>query len=191
MTQQQTQPPRSENVRALKLSSNWVNMVIALGACLAVVLIGLAFVPEPKEGQFEREVDYETIAESVKTRAEFPVVVPKLPEGWVANEAMFKPMGAPAYDTWYLSSVGPQQGWMTLRQADGDERWVQSELDDFVEVSTNDIDGVTFTSYDGSDGKQAMVGQLDGSTAVLIGRADPQTYEFFAKQAVEQAGKQG
>nr|WP_254220983.1 DUF4245 domain-containing protein [Brevibacterium luteolum] len=166
-------------------------MVIALGACLAVVLIGLAFVPEPKEGQFEREVDYETIAESVKTRAEFPVVVPKLPKGWVANEAMFKPMGAPAYDTWYLSSVGPQRGWMTLRQADGDERWVESELDGFVEVSTNDIDGVTFTSYDGSDGKQAMVGQLDGSTAVLIGRADPQTYEFFAKQAVEQAGKQG
>lgn len=77
---------------------------------------------------------------------------------------------------------------MTLRQADGDERWVESELDGFVEVSTSDIDGVAFTSYDGPDGKQALVGQLDGSTAVLIGRADAQTYEFFAKQAVEQAG---
>ncbi len=181
------QPGSREEMRRIRMSSNWVNMVIALGVCLAVVLVAFAFVPRP-EMELTREVDYVGMAESAQTSADFTLAVPALPEGWTSNEANLEPMGTPAVETWYVSWVGPEREWMSLRQSQGNDNWVRSMVtDELSESGTREIAGQTFTAYENSRGDQALVGEVDGTTVVLKGTAAWETYDRFVTEIVEGA----
>lgn len=178
------QPGSREEMRQIRMSSNWVNMAIALGVCLAAVLVAFAFVPEPAN-ELEREVDYVGMAESAQTSSDFPLAVPELPEGWVSNEVNFEPMGTPAVDTWYVSWVGPEREWMSLRQSRGNENWVRSMVtDELAEIGTRDVSGQTFTAYENSRGEQALVGPVGDTTVVLKGTAAWETYDHFAAEII-------
>lgn len=178
------QPGSREEMRRIRMSSNWVNMVIALGVCLAVVLVALAFVPRPAT-ELTREVDYVGMAESAQGSADFTLAVPALPEGWTSNEANLEPMGTPAEETWYVSWVGPEREWISLRQSQGGENWVRSMVtDELAEVGTRDVSGQTFTAYENSRGEQALVGPVGDTTVVLKGTAAWETYDHFAAEII-------
>ncbi|WP_236865953.1 DUF4245 domain-containing protein [Brevibacterium daeguense] len=188
-TQQEprVQPGSRDEMRQLRTGANWVNMAIALGACLIVVLAALAFVPRP-ETELTREIDYVGVAQSAQQDAEFRLAVPELPEGWVSNEASFRPMGSPESETWYVSWVGPERGWVSLRQSQGDENWVKSMLDeDMLQTGARDIAGESFATYEDSGARQALVGEVGETTLVLKGTAPWETFDQFASQIVEDA----
>ncbi|WP_349828657.1 DUF4245 domain-containing protein [Brevibacterium litoralis] len=184
MSQQQP-----ESHTQLKLRANWVNMAIALGACMLVVFLALAFVPRP-ETEFERVVDHVAIAESVaggEEGADFDLAVPTLPTDWVANEATYKPMGEPALVTWYASFIGPQQQWVSLRQAaDTTGDWADSMLDDdMVESRTETVAGTEFTVHQNSGSRVAYVGTASDTTLVFIGTGTVESFEAVITSALD------
>ena len=172
---------RREDVRAMRLSANWVNMLIAVGACFLVVFGVLALSPRP-EGELQREVDYKEVADVAQNEARIPLAVPSLPEGWVANEAVYEPLGTPAFDTWYVSWVGPQQEWMSLRQSTGGSAWVESMLEDYSKLGERTIAGTTWDLYGTSGGSQGLVTTIGDATYVLKGTAPWERFEYFATQ---------
>lgn len=182
------QPGSREEMRRIRMSSNWVNMAIALGACMAVVVLLFAFTPRV-DAEYEREVDFAGMAESAQASAEFTLAVPELDEGWVSNEASFDPQGTPQVDTWYVSWIGPDRQWITLRQAAGeaaDDRWVASITgEDMLPIDTRDIAGTTFDVYQGGSGDRALAGSVSGTTVVLKGTASEESFESFAEKIVD------
>lgn len=182
----QVQPGSREEMRLLRMRSNWVNMAIALAVCLIVVLVALAFVPRPAN-ELRREVDYVGIAESAQQTADFELAVPRLPDGWTSNEASHDPLGTPAVETWYVSWVGPERAWMSLRQSQGNENWVNSMLgEEMLQVGSRDVAGETFAMYQNASGDQALVGSAGDTTIVLKGTAAWETYDYFAQQILAQ-----
>lgn len=182
-------PGSREEMRHIRRKSNWVNMVIALAICFGVVFVVLALVPQPK-GDPTRSVDVASISQSVGETADFTPFTPKLLEDWNANDAHYTKMGTPETDTWYVSMVGPKDQWISVRQSKGDEAWLTSILDGAVERGTTDIEGVEFTEYESQDlVKQSLVGEVGGTTLVLQGTAQWDSYSIYAKQAVEQLKK--
>lgn len=183
-----TQPGSREEMRVMRRHYNWVNMVIALAACMALVLAALMFAPRPK-GTEVRDIDYREVAASAQQRAEFPLVVPDLSEEWKANAASFDPQGSPAVDTWYISLVGPDDAWVAVNQSAGDERWAESFVDEMAQVGTQDVDGVEFTTWEGDKGLQAMVGPgPEGTETVYLGRAPWDVFAEVASAAAESVG---
>lgn len=179
-------PGSREEMRQIRLTSNWVNMIIALLICFGVVFVVFMLVPQPK-GDPTRSVDVASIGQAAEDHAGFDLYTPKLLEDWNANDAHFTKMGHPEADTWYVSMVGPQDQWVSVRQSEGDDDWLASVVDGAVERGKSDIDGVTFTEYESKDlTQQALVGKIAGTTVVLKGSARWESYHEYAKQAVEQ-----
>lgn len=160
-------------------------MVIALAACMVVVVFAIMMAPK---GDYvsERTVDVKEAAAQAKGGVDFKLYVPDLPKGWTANEAGNTKMGDPAQDTWYVSIHGPNDAWVTVRQAHADERWANSLEDDAVEVGTQAVSGTQFTRYETPKGKQLLVGSLGDSELALVGTATWDDFAAFAKQAVAQ-----
>ncbi len=178
------------------MTSNWVNMVIALAACLALVVVIIILAPQPK-GDPTRTVDAAAQAQAAQGSAGFKPAAPEAPSGWHANEASLDQMGKPEQSTWYVSYVGPGQQWITLRQAKPEERgesaaeaeqtWVTSVVGkDAATLDTADVDGIRFQQYQKPDQKQALVGKVRGTTVVLMGTGDWKSFEDFAHRIIAQ-----
>jgi len=180
-----------DEMRVLRRHYNWVNMVIALVACLALVLAALALAPRP-EGDITREVDYGEVARTVQPDAAFGLAVPPLPEGWEANAASFGQQGTPAADTWYVSWVDGDDGWASLRQADADDTpdaWAESFLEEFAETGESELGGADFTRFEGtSSSDMALLGEADGTILLLVGEGEWGPLEEFAAGSVQTIG---
>ena len=130
-----------DEMRVIRRHYNWVNMAMALLACLVLVLAALALAPRP-EGDITREVEYEAVAQNVQQEAGFDLAVPGMPDGWHANAASFGESGTPAVETWYVSWVDGDDGWASLRQTDAEETpdaWAESYLEEFAETGESDL----------------------------------------------------
>ncbi|WP_151952833.1 DUF4245 domain-containing protein [Brevibacterium sp. Marseille-P9724] len=185
MSEKKPVPGSREEMRQIRLKSNWVNMIIALVICFGVVFAVLMLAPQPK-GDPTRDVDVTSIGKTAEDHAGFSVYTPQLLEDWKANDAHFTKMGRPETDTWYVSMVGPQDQWISVRQSQGDDDWLTSVLDGAVERGESKIDGVTFTEYESKDlTQQALVGKIGGTTIVFKGSARWESYHAYAEQAVE------
>lgn len=181
-----------EEMRVLRRHYNWVNMVVALVACLVLVLAALALAPRPS-GDITREVEYWTVAENAQPAADFDLSVPDLPEGWHSNAASFDHEGTPAVETWYVSLVADDdEGWMSLRQTDAEETpeaWAESYLEEFAETGESDLSGTTFTRFEGvGSSDNALLGHADGTVLLLIGSGDWAQLEAWAEAASQSVG---
>ena len=183
------QPGSRDEMRLLRKQSNWVNMAIALLACMALVAVALMIAPQPK-GNPTRTVDAAGVASAAAKDAGFTPLVPQLPDQWTSNAASLEKMGKPEKDTWYVSNIGPDQQWITLRQAktgSDEAEWVKSIVDGGAEVGTSSVKGVSFTQYQRPNQQQALVGQADGTTLVLMGTGSWSTFEDFASRTLSSA----
>lgn len=181
-----------DEMRVLRRHYNWVNMVIALAACLVLVLAALALAPRPA-GDITREVEYHTVAENVQPAAPFALTVPSLPEGWHANAASFDSEGRPAAETWYVSWVADNdESWVSLRQTEAAEisdAWAESYLDDFAETGESSLGGSDFTRFEGvGSSDKALLGEADGTRLLLIGSGQWADLEMFAEASAQSVG---
>lgn len=178
------QPGSREEMRLIRKNSTWVNMVIALAACVLLVVVVASFTPK-LDGSIERDIDYKGDAEASQGLADFPLAVPDVPKGWTANEATFEPLGTPAFDTWYVSWVGPGQQWVALEQSQGDEAWASSLMEDAVEIGEHEIEGTTFTEYQGPDSKQYLSGEVADTLFVVKATAQWESVDTIVASAVD------
>lgn len=181
-----------EEMRVLRRHYNWVNMVVALVACLVLVLAALALAPRPS-GDITREIEYQTVAENAQPAAEFELSVPDMPEGWHSNSASFDHQGTPAVETWYVSLVSDDdKGWMSLRQTDANgtpDAWAESYLEDFAETGESELGETSFARFEGVEtSDKALLGESDGTLLLLIGSGDWGQLEAWAGDAAQSVG---
>ena len=178
-----------EEMRVLRRHYNWVNMVIALLACFALVAGALMLAPQPS-GDITREVDHVAVAENAQGSAPFALAVPDLPEGWHANAASLRHEGTPSAETWYVSLVADDaSNWMALRQVDAQdtpEAWAQTHLEDLAPTGESEVGEVTFERYSGTDDSQiALLGEVEGTLLLMSGSGDWAALEELTAGAVE------
>ncbi|WP_051297940.1 DUF4245 domain-containing protein [Brevibacterium album] len=180
-----------EEMRVIRRHYNWVNMVIALLACGALVAVALMLAPRP-EGDPTREVDYTQVAQSAQPMAAFPLAVPDIPEGWHANSATFGESGPAAVPTWYVSWVNEEQErWLSLRQvaADAPESWSAAHLEEYATTGESELGGVQFTRYERTGGSgHALVGSAEGTNLLIMGSAPWEQVEAIAEEALTSQG---
>lgn len=160
-------------------------MIIALAACMLVVVFAVSMAPK---GNYtaNRTVDVTDAAAQAKGTFDFDLYVPDLPKGWKANEAGDTKFGDPAKATWYVSMHGKDDAWVTVRQADADDTWAESLEDDAAQVGRQEVSGVTFKRLETPKGKQLLTAKFDHSELALVGTASWDDFGIFAKQAVHQ-----
>lgn len=178
-------PGTREEMRFLRKNSNWVNMIIAIVACLAVVAVVLLIAPQPQVDP-QRVVDYQTIAEQSEDSADFDLIVPEIPSGWTSNEASLDRVGDSDRTSWYMSFVDTERQWVSIEQAKATEKWAKSKVGDAVAAETVTVGGSDFQIYRTQDAKEYWVTGKGDNFVVITAIASPDSIDVFAKQVAEQ-----
>jgi hypothetical protein len=178
-------PGSREEMRFLRKNSNWVNMVIAILACLAVV-IGILFLAPQPEVDSERVVDYQGIAEQSQESADFKLIVPQIPRGWTSNEATFDRLSDSEYTSWYMSFIGTDDQWVSIEQAKASENWAKKKTEDAAAAEKVTVGGADFQIYRSDDAKEYWVTHKDDVFVVMTAIAAPDTISSFADQVAAQ-----
>ncbi|RBP66180.1 uncharacterized protein DUF4245 [Brevibacterium sanguinis] len=172
-------------MRVLRKNSNWVNMMIAILACFAVVVGALLMAPQP-EVETERVVDYQAIAQQAQGSADFDLIVPEIPPGWSSNEASLGQVGDSEHTSWYMSFIGAEQQWVSIEQAAASQKWAENQVGDAVPAETATVGGARFQVYRAEDGREHWVTSHDDMYVVLSATALPETVDGFAQQIADQ-----
>ncbi|SMX89754.1 DUF4245 domain-containing protein [Brevibacterium linens] len=178
-------PGSREEMRFLRKNSNWVNMVIAILACLAVA-IGILFLAPQPEVDSERVVDYQGIAEQSQGNADFDLIVPQIPRGWTSNEASLDRVGDSEYTSWYMSFIGPEDQWVSIEQAEASENWAKRKTDEAVAAEKVTVGGADFQIYRTEEAKEYWVTHKGDMHIVMSATAAPDTINSFADQVAAQ-----
>ena len=178
-------PGSREEMRFLRKNSNWVNMIIAILACLAVV-VGILFIAPQPEVDSERVVDYQGIAEQSEGNADFDLIVPQIPRGWSANEASLDRFNDSEYVSWYMSFIGPEDQWVSIEQAKASQNWAKKKTEGAVAAETLTVGGLDFQVYRTDDAKEYWVTHSDDVYVVITATASPDTINSFADQVAAQ-----
>ncbi|WP_227492732.1 DUF4245 domain-containing protein [Brevibacterium sp. CFH 10365] len=178
-------PGSREEMRFLRKNSNWVNMVIAILACLAVA-VGILFLAPQPEVDSERVVDYQGIAEQSQGNAEFDLIVPQIPRGWTSNEASLDRMGDSEYTSWYMSFIGPDDQWVSIEQAEASANWAKRKTDEAAAAEKVTVGGADFQIYRTEEAKEYWVTHEGDMYVVMTATAAPDTINGFADQVAAQ-----
>ena len=178
-------PGSREEMRFLRKNSNWVNMIIAILACLAVV-VGILFIAPQPEVDSERVVDYQGIAEQSEGNADFDLIVPQIPRGWSANEASLDRFNDSEYVSWYMSFIGTEDQWVSIEQAKASQNWAKKKTEGAVAAETLTVGGLDFQVYRTDDAKEYWVTHSDDVYVVITATASPDTINSFADQVAAQ-----
>lgn len=124
-----------------------VNLVLALAACLGLVLVIVLITPRSDQNLIPR-VDYKAIAKTTKQATSLPILDPKLKAGWWSNGARFETGSADGVQSWYVGFVGPKGEYTGVTQAFGSNpTWVALKLQGDLPVAELKIGGRTWTVY--------------------------------------------
>lgn len=134
-----------------------INLVLALGATVAIALILVMIVPRD-DSNLIKPVDYKPIAASVKASAGIEVFAPnKLPDGWWVNSARWAAAPADGVQYWHIGFVGPKNQYVGVDQAfKSNATWIANRITGF-EQKTVSADGIGggwgLATYQGSTDK--------------------------------------
>lgn len=190
-TPEETAARKAENSLKHRQRQTLLNLVLALGASLVVVLVIVLLVPR-SDTAMERDVDVASIAEQAQVASDDPLAVPELPDGWRANAAELRTSQVDEVTAWYVGYLTPSDEYIGMYQGlDANPTWVAGLLARTLATGTTTIDGVEWTVYDNRDtgddvgnAKYGLTTEAGGSTFVLLGTATPEEFETLAAALV-------
>lgn len=166
-------------------SKTSLNLVIALIASFAIVLITVAIVVRPSAPEGEA-IDYRAIAAQVQPGYDATIASPDLPDDWRANDARIT-TGADGVTAWYIGFVTPAGDFAAVTQGiDANPTWLAATLRNGFATTTATIDGRTWDIYDRRDSEApgnlayAMSTEIDASTFALFGTASNEEFITLA-----------
>lgn len=186
-TPEETAARKAENSRLHRQRQTVLNLILALGASLLVVLVIVLLVPR-SDTAMVRDVDVAPIAEQAQIASDDPLAVPELPEGWRANAAELRTSNADQVTAWYVGYLTPSDEYIGMYQGlDANPTWVAGLLERTLATGTTTIDGVEWTVYDNRDtgddvgnAKYGLTTEAGDSTFVLLGTGTPGEFETLA-----------
>ena len=190
-TPDETAARKAENSLKHRQRQTLLNLVLALGASLLVVLVIVLIVPR-SDAPMEPDIDVAPIAEQAQIASDDPLAVPELPEGWRANAAELRTSTVDGVTAWYVGYLTPSDEYIGMYQGlEANPTWVAGLLERTLATGTTTIEGVEWTVYDNRDSgddvgnaRYGLATEAGGSTFVLLGTATPEEFLTLATALV-------
>jgi hypothetical protein len=193
-TPEETAARKAQNSRNHRDRQTTRNLLLALGASLAVVAFLVLLVPR-SDSPILPEVDYRAAAEQASADIGAPVVVPDVPEGWSANAAELRTAAADGVVSWYIGFLTPEREFVAFSQGiDANESWLSDELNSSRATGTAEIGGEQWQVYDYRDAvdrgnlEYALSLELDGDFYLVRGTAGEQEATALAEAVTTSIG---
>ncbi|MCY7413038.1 MAG: DUF4245 domain-containing protein, partial [Salinibacterium sp.] len=123
-TREEALARRAEYSRKRRANQTVLNLVLALGASLLVVLFLVAVVVRP-EAAPDPGVNWVETAAEASAAADADLIAPVLPSGWTANDARFAVKSQ--VPTWYIGFLTPASQFISMNQGiDANPTWLAS-----------------------------------------------------------------
>ena len=186
-TPEETAARKAENSLKHRQRQTTMNLVYALVATLAVVLVIVLVVPR-SDTPMEPDIDVAATASQAQAAVSAPLAVPELPDGWRANAAEIRRSDADQVTAWYVGYLTPEDEFIGMNQAvDANPTWVAGLLARTAATGTTTIDGIDWTVYDNrstsddvGNARYGMTTETGGTTFVLLGTAAPAEFGDLA-----------
>lgn len=190
-TPDETAARKAENSLKHRQRQTLLNLVLALGASLLVVLVIVLIVPR-SDAPMEPDIDVAPIAEQAQIASDDPLAVPELPEEWRANAAELRTSTVDGVTAWYVGYLTPSDEYIGMYQGlEANPTWVAGLLERTLASGTTTIDGIEWTVYDNRDSgddvgnaRYGLTTEAGGSTFVLLGTATPEEFLTLATALV-------
>jgi hypothetical protein len=184
-TPEETAARKAENSRKHRANQTLRNLVFALLASLAVVLVLVLVVVRP-DGAPRAPVDYRADAADSQQQVGRTLAAPKLPDGWSANDDELT-TGSDSIVAWTVGFITPTHQYIGLVQGiDANATWIANEVENRRSTGTTSIGGRDWTVYDrrtaDNPGNYAysLVSVIGNSSLILHGTASAQEFETLA-----------
>lgn len=178
--------------RKHRVNQTALNLVLALGASLGIVILLVLVVVRPDAGP-RASIDYAEIAATAQGAVDEPLVVPTLPEGWGANRAELETAAADGVTAWRVGFITPDTQYIALDQGiEANPSWVSDRVVSARSDTTVQIGGLDWQVYDRRDVDDpgnvayALVTESGGSTIVLSGTASDDEFAVLAQAVAEE-----
>lgn len=182
----ETADRKAESSRVHRESQNTRNLIAALLATLAIVVVIMFAVPRGTPPP-AAAIDVDAAAERVSISEGRPVVAPETPERWLVNRATIEGDGSVrAWTIVYAPADEDERGFLRVAQGFGaDEAWPARVLSGAAVADTVTIDGVTWDSYDVDSTRAGNVSvalstTLGDDTVLIYGLATPEKLDEVA-----------
>lgn len=190
-TPEETAARRAENSAKHRQRQTVLNLVLALGASLLLVLVIVLLVPR-SDAPMERDIDVAPVAEQAQVASDDELAVPDLPDGWRANAAELRTSNVDDVTAWYVGYLTPSNEYIGIYQGlDANPTWVAGLLARTLASGTATVDGVEWTVYDNRDSgddvgnaRYGLTTEAGDSTFVLLGTGTAEEFETLATALV-------
>lgn len=192
-TPEETAARKAASSRKHRINQTGINLVLSIGASLAIVLFIVLVVVRPDQPPREA-VDYAVVAEQSQGQIDAPLAAPILPPEWSANDARLEKNAGIL--TWYIGFITPSNQFVALSQGiEANPTWLAAVLRDGVATGTDTIDGIEWDVYDRRDTKNpgnlafAMATTVDGTSYVLFGTGSDEEFRTLAASLSAEIGE--
>lgn len=191
-TAEETAARKAESSRVYRSSQNVRNLVAALLATLAVVVVIVLGVPRgtpPEQGP----IDVAAVATDVARAENRTVIAPEMPDSWVVNGARVEGISdVSAFSVVYAPAGEDERGFLRLAQGfDADESWPARVLSGAAPQDTVTIDGITWDRYELDPDRTGNISAALATTAgpdtvIIYGAANDSAFEEAARSVADQ-----
>jgi len=193
-TPEETAARKAENSRKHRANQTLRNLVLALLASLAVVLVLVLVVVRP-DGPPRAAVDYRGDAANSQQQAGKTLAAPQLPAGWSANTDGLT-TGSDSVVAWTVGLITPSKQYIGLVQGiDANPTWLANQLENKRSTGSTSIGGRDWAVYDrradDSPGNFAysLSTVIGSSSVVLHGTAPTREFDTLASAISTQLQK--
>ncbi|MFK4806315.1 DUF4245 family protein [Microbacterium sp. ZW CA_36] len=191
-TPEETADRKAESSRVYRSSQNVRNLIAALLATLAVVVVIVFAVPRGTPPERE-PIDVSAVAADIAASEDRTVITPELSDGWVVNNARIEGNGpVRAFTVVYAPAGEDERGFLRVAQGfDADESWAARVLSGSAPQDTVTIDGITWERY-GLDPDRtgnitvALATDAGADTVLIYGAASEKALEETARSVTDQ-----
>lgn len=190
-TPDETAARKAESSRVYRSSQNVRNLVAALLATLAVVVVIIFAVPRGTPPARE-PVDVAAAAARIAEAEGRTVIAPRM-DGWVVNRAGIEGNGSVrAFTVVYTPAGDDERGFLRVAQGfDADPSWPARVLSGSAPEDTVSIDGITWDRYDLDPDRTGNISVALATTAgtdtvLVYGAADDDALEKTARSVTDQ-----
>ncbi|MFF2372712.1 DUF4245 domain-containing protein [Agromyces sp. NPDC058110] len=185
-TPDETAARKAKNSREYRERKTVSNLVYALVACVALVIVIVLAVPRSND-PMHPDIDVAGIAAQAQAGSDEPLAVPALPDGWSANAAELR-RSTDGITAWYTGYLTPSGEYIGLYQGlDANATWAADLLAKTLATGTVQLDGVDWTIYDNRDSSDDVGNARYGLTTesgstvfVLVGTATDAEFATMA-----------
>ena len=190
-TAEETAARKAENSRKHRANQTLRNLVFALLASLAVVLVLVLVVVRP-DGPPRAAVDYRADAAASQARAGQVLAAPPVPAGWSANHDGLE-TGSDSVVAWKVGFITPSGQYIGLVQGiNANPTWIANELVNSRSTGVTSIGGHDWSLYDRRADKDpgnyaySLSTVIGSSSIVLHGTAPTKEFSTLATAVAAQ-----